>query len=727
MFKLKHYQEKHVSELKQKIDEFLNLESNKICVFKSPTGSGKTIMMAELIKRLVDKRPDGREIAFVWITVHKLHDQSREKLEKYYEDLQTVECSNFNDLQDKQIHDKEILFFNWQSINQEKNIYIRENENEFNLDKVIENTKDEGREIILIIDESHHTASSEKSREVIRKINPKITIEVSATPKISDTDYVQSVDLEEVKEEEMIKKSVRLNFNLRNIPDSTTDEIILKTALEKRQELKKQYENENSDVNPLVLIQLPDSRKGMLDRKDQIMQLLDSKFGINTGNGNLAIYLSDKDNKVNLDNIEKNTNEVDALIFKQAITVGWDCPRSSILVLFREWKKFEFSIQTIGRIIRMPQIKHYENDELNHAFVYTNISDIHIAEDVTKDYITIYESVRKEDLIDTVDLQSIYFKRKHEKSRLTGKFTDFFYQAAENHKLLDNITSKPQELENKILKDGEIKQLDKEQIIEGDTMIVRSTSLELQNRFDIFLRECSEGFAPVHSSERIRRSIYKFFKQKKKNLDFDDIQKIVLDPAHKDKFIRVIDHAKEIFRSEVVEKIKREREDIPKWNIPQRIEYAKIYTEKDYKKCIMTPTYIKTDIKNETRFMDFLEEKNNVKWWFKNEVSDKKYFAIEYDDSETGQPRPFYVDFVIRMMDGRIGLFDTKGGFTATIAKPKAEALARYIKHNKSKKIFGGIVVFDKGIWLYNDNLEYEYNEDDLSKWKNLDLKLSEM
>ncbi len=176
-------------------------------------------MMAELIKRLVDNRTDGKEIAFIWITVHRLHDQSKEKLEKYYEDLQTVGCSSFEDLQDKQIHDKEILFFNWQSINQEKNIYIRENENEFNLSKVIENTKNEGREIILIIDESHHTASSEKSQEVIQTINPKVTIEVSATPKISNTDYVQSVDLQEVKEEEMVKKSIKLNSKFRCYED----------------------------------------------------------------------------------------------------------------------------------------------------------------------------------------------------------------------------------------------------------------------------------------------------------------------------------------------------------------------------------------------------------------------------------------------------------------------------------------------------------------------------
>ena len=722
MFRLRNYQEKHVSELKQKIDEFLNLESNKICVFKSPTGSGKTIMMAELIRRLVDNRQDEKELAFVWITVHKLHNQSKEKLEKYYEDLQTVGCSNFNDLQDKQIQDREILFFNWQSINQEKNIYIRENENEFNLSKVIENTKDEDREIILIIDESHHTASSEKSKEIIQKINPKVTIEVSATPKISDTNYVQGVDLQEVKEEEMIKNSVRLNYHLGMTQGSTTDELIIKIALEKRQELKKSYENEHSNVNPLVLIQLPDSRKGMLDRKDQVIKLLDSRFGINTNNGKLAIYLSDKDNKVNLENIEKNENEVEVLIFKQAITVGWDCPRSSILVLFREWKKFEFSIQTIGRIIRMPEIRHYDNDELNHAYVYTNIEEVQIAEDVTKDYITIYGSIRREDLNDDVDLKSIYLKRKHEKTRLNSKFREIFSAITNKQQFINKISLNVPQLKQRLITDVDVPELDKPQSLQGSLLIRRSDAVNLQNRFDAFAIEMAYPFARVHSHEVIERCINKFFEKNTKITDLMVMANIALFSKNKNHFTKAIYEAKKRFTVEVVEKINRETEDIPKWNIPENTEYTKVYDKKDYKKCIMSPAYIKTDIQNEIRFMDFLEEENNVKWWFKNEVNDKKYFAIKYDDPETGEPHAFYVDFVIRMNDGRIGLYDTKAGFTAKIAKPKAEALSRYIRDNKPKKVFGGIAVFENGEWLYNDNKEYEYDEKDFSDWKPIDL-----
>ena len=722
MFKLRNYQEKHINELTSKINEFLNLESNKICVFKSPTGSGKTIMMAEVIKRLANTKEFDKELAFVWIAVHKLHDQSKEKLEKYYDDVQTITCSFFEDLQDKQIQDKEILFFNWQSINQENNIYIRENEREFNLSAVIENTKNEERDIVLIIDESHHTASGDKAQEVIKKINPKITIEVSATPKISNTDYVVSIDLEEVKNEEMIKKSIMLNHKLGKIKANTTDELIIKTALEKRQQLKNYYEQENSNINPLVLIQLPDSRKGMLDRKDEIIKLLSSRFDINTDNGKLAIYLSDKTDKINLENIEKNTNDVEVLIFKQAIAVGWDCPRSSILVLFREWKTFEFSIQTIGRIIRMPEIKHYENDELNHAFVYTNISDVHIAEDVTRDYITIYDSTRNNTLYNEINLNSIYIRRRHEKTRLNKDFYNIFKHVVNKYDLLKNISLELIEQKNQIITDAEIKQLDREQNVTGNQITMISSPLELQHRFDSFAMDMSEPFAPIHSHEVIERSIINFYENNTDIVDLMDMANITLFPENKEHFIHVINQAKNEFTKEIVDKIEKEIEEIPKWNIPQNTEYTTIYKQKNYQKCIMSPSYIKTDIINEIKFMNYLDEKNNqVKWWFKNETNDKKYFAIKYVNPDNKELHAFYVDFIIQMYDGRIGLFDTKAGFTAKIAKPKADALAKYIHTNK-KNLFGGIAIFENGEWLYNDSEDYEYDEKDFSDWKSLSI-----
>jgi len=724
MYKLRNYQEKYTQELTDKVNNLLNTDYNKICVFKAPTGSGKTIMMAEFIKRLVDNREDDKEIAFIWITVHKLHEQSKEKLEQYYEDVQSIVCSGFEDLQEKQIQDKEILFFNWQSINQEDNIYIREREDQNNLSEIIKNTKETGREIILIIDESHHTAGSEKSQELIKKIDPKVTVEVSATPRISNVDVQVYVDLQEVKNEEMIKNSIMINSRLGKERASTSDELIIQTALKKRLELKQDYEKEDSDVNPLVLIQLPDSKAGELDRKDEIVSMLDSRFGITVDNGKLAIYLSEKEDKVNLENIYKNDNEVEVLIFKQAIAVGWDCPRSSILVLFREWKKFEFSIQTIGRIMRMPELRWYENSALNNAYVYTNISDIHIAEEIVKDYITIYESTRRDKIYDKIDLKSVYVKRKHEKTRLTGRFTDFFNDVAKDKDLLNKINLESPKIQNTILADAKIDRLDKDQVVVGKNILLRNASpVDIQKRFELFVKECSEGFATVHSSARIIRALYSFFEKNTTKTDMTEMQQIVLNADNKDYFVGTINLAKDKFKEEVVEKVEREIEELV-WNIPENTEYTKIYAKKDYEKCVMEPVYIKKIVSPEIDFMDFLDDKTNkVKWWFKNGESDKKYFALKYIDPDDNQPHGFYVDFIVKMKDGRIGLFDTKSGITAKVAKPKAEALAKYVKNDKKKNLFGGIAVFKNNAWHYNDSQNYETIDKDPTSWKQLILR----
>ena len=49
--------------------------------------------------------------------------------------------------------------------------------------------------------------------------------------------------------------------------------------------------------------------------------------------------------------------------------------------------------------MRMPQpdIGHYKNDILNYGHIYTNLEDIEIQEDIAKDYITVYKSIREKD------------------------------------------------------------------------------------------------------------------------------------------------------------------------------------------------------------------------------------------------------------------------------------------------------------------------------------------
>ena len=729
MIDLKDYQETAIEKLRTETNELLELSEGKVCVFKAPTGSGKTLMTAEFLKRLVTHRNDKKKLSFIWISVNKLHDQSKESLEKYYEDTRILKCSNFEDLQDKIIEENEILFFNWQSINKKGNIYIRENEQDNNLSNIITNTKDEGREIILIIDESHHTATAEKSKEVIDSINPKVTIEVSATPKIKNISRIVEVDFEKVQIEGMIKKEITINSEIDKIKvnGKSTDDIVIDSALKKRKDLAKAYAKEGSDINPLILIQIPDSRAGVLDRKEDIIDKL-KKRGITTENRKLAIYLSDKDNKINLENISKQNNEVEVLIFKQAIAIGWDCPRAQILILFRDWKSVEFSIQTIGRIMRMPEFYHYTEDELNKGFVFTNLTDVKIVGDIAKDYITINEAKRKK-TYEKIKLNSIHLKRQRERTRLSGEFSDIFIKVALKNKLKNKLIKNPSELLNTLIIDGKIINLDKIQLVKSKNHLeIKKTAKEIQYIFDLFLRSVCTPYAPVRSSQIIKVALYRFFSKELKIGDYTEVQKIILGEENNQAVIDSLNNAKEVYDEGVVKKVKEER-DIEKyvWEVPESVMYNGKAKEVNYKKSIMRPHFTKKESKPEQGFIGFLEKSDNdVVWWHKNGESERKYFAVKYKDNKKIL-RGFYVDFIVLTKDGKVGLFDTKAGRTAEDSKQKAEALAKYIKEQNekhNKKLWGGIVVPKNDSFRYNEKEKYQFNEANLGEdWDFLSFK----
>ena len=48
---LKQYQDEKVEELKNKVNELLELDGSKLCIFEAPTGSGKTENFSSPIKR----------------------------------------------------------------------------------------------------------------------------------------------------------------------------------------------------------------------------------------------------------------------------------------------------------------------------------------------------------------------------------------------------------------------------------------------------------------------------------------------------------------------------------------------------------------------------------------------------------------------------------------------------------------------------------------------------
>ena len=125
--------------------------------------------------------------------------------------------------------------------------------------------------------------------------------------------------------------------------------------------------------------------------------------------------------------------------------------------------------------------------------------------------------------------------------------------------------------------------------------------------------------------------------------------------------------------------------------------------------------------KNELDFIKYIDNKNkHTDWWFKNGSKGKEYFAIKYFDYTDNKESLFYPDWIIRFKNGKIGIFDTKKGQTATEreTKDKAKYLALKIK-NLGKKFIGGIVVFENGIWYYNGSENYFYKKGKINEDKN--------
>ncbi len=738
---LKSYQENAINELLTKAKRLLGYSGSKKLVFKSPTGSGKTIMMAEFLKRLVDDREVKQSLGFIWTAPRQLHIQSREKLENYFETSRALKCSYFEDLDDRKISENEILFFNWESINKADNIYIRDNEQDFNLSKVLERTKEEGREIILIIDEAHHHATSEISQGLIRMIGPKLTIEVTATPVIRHPDDMVSVALEDVKREGMIKKAVILNDEFENLIrqgkiqtqklSGGSEELVIDVAIKKREELVKEFQKEGVNVNPLVLIQLPDRRTSLEDSiRERVEGILKNKYKISTENNRLAIWLSGE--HINKENVEKNDSEVEVLIFKQAIALGWDCPRAQILVLFREWHSPVFSIQTVGRIMRMPEPDkgHYKSEALNYGYVYTNLDNIEIREDIARDYITIYTSKRRSDY-KPINLLSCYPKRHREKTRLSPLFTEIFLKEARKYGLKKEVDTKARKIDLKIIADYKAENVDD---LAGTRIVgdkeIEASAFDMQKLFDFFVRDNLPPFYPEDRSVgRVKESIYKFFYE---NFGFkwgeseDEIIQIVLAEKNYRHFVNVLDKAKEKYKEEV-EKRESEMVDVPDWNIPETLSFNEDYEKIEVKKSIMEPFYLRKEYsgkKDERAFIDFLEKSENVEWWFKNGDRDATFFAVRYNN---GEEKPFYVDFIVKLKDGRIGLFDTKAGLTTQVARSKIDGLYKYIQseNKKGKNLFGGIVANTdsrnyRGRWVYFDKTSRDFIDNSFENWGDL-------
>ena len=631
----------------------------------------------------------------------------------------------------KEINQNEIVFASWQKIKLKdsatgewKAVVMKDKET-INFIEVLENTREVGRKIILIIDESHAGAKTEKSLELIDDIiKPELTIEMSATPIINKSDARIEVNSSDVIDAGIIKKEVIINKDIDLIPNDEYDsqQLIMMAAYTKREELVKKYIKIGSKVNPLVLIQLPNSNAGE-DIRIGVENFLREK-GITEENGKLAIWLSDEKVNDESDKLLALDGQVEYLIFKQAIDTGWDCPRAQILVRFRETSSLIFEIQTVGRILRMPEAHHYDDHDLNIGYVYTNIKNIEVKKETYNPNIIKTLIAKRKDIYMSLKLRS-YYKQRVDFGDVTSSYTNFFCKSFADYfmipadEVIQDYYNNMEKLKqfgikedfdkmDTIIKDGII---DSETIdnilndsISGDIINVEMSGVDLQYAFEQIIKNNLNGLAPRRSISTVKSAIF-YAMKKYLNLNIARggiiyIQNLVV--KNENKFAQIIDESikkyKEYHEEEVASKVQ------DKWNEEWEIEPTKNYnpqtfTEMSSKLSLYQPLYVAVDSNGkvnqlEKEFIKYLDEHGDVIEWFWENGAEhmEKNFGIKVDNKKTFQP-----DFIIKFKDGRIGIFDTKGGMFKTDDKLKSNALQRYIveERYKGKNLIGGLVIKD--------------------------------
>jgi len=768
---LREYQEKAVDQLTVTVKELLIQEGmKKVCVFQAPTGSGKTVIAAKFIEELINELPN-EDICFVWVTIGKgnLHLQSKYRLEKIFDGAPRV-CLVEEDFTGgrERIDKNEVVIVNWEKLRSKdnttgdwKNILMKEGE-KINFRDVISRTRQE-RKVILIIDESHIGATAERTNELRNEINADIILEISATPRIKPDvrDLARKkagfiiVEPKDVIEAGIIKKDIIINEKNSEIDknENEAQEVALESAYEKRLELKKLFELENSNINPLVLIQIPTAESG-IDKIEAVRAFL-SKKGITETNKKLAIWLAEQKSET-LEWIAEPDNQIEYLIFKQAIDTGWDCPRAHILVKFREIHSEIFEIQTVGRILRMPELKHYANEPLNIGYIYTNIQSIHVKrEEYNPNIIKHLKSLRKNCYKD-IKLLS-YYRSRVDYGDITSSFYSVFEKVAclefkisnpvffnENKKLLKKrgIDIDFKKFEQEIIRDAKIQSQSFDETIgkiDSENKIKPVVAgNDLQSLFEKFIKENLDSFRNVKRSiPKVKTAIYAWFQKYLGSRAWDEetmmIQKIIIHQSSQSLFQRILFKAiqeyKNVREKEIQQRV-NENEKFYDFDIAKESFYNQHIDEKiKNKKYIYEPCYLNFDrSKPEREFENFLEEnEKNIFWWWKNGDNKKDYLGIKYEYPKD-HSHTFYPDYLVQFSNGSIGIFEVKDKRDqegSTITKAKAEAFQSYFKNQNNKNLFGGIVIQVNKEFLINKKVFYNWEKtlhNDWSDWETLKL-----
>lgn len=760
---LKQFQQDAIDKI---LEQFENPDGTQKMLVKAPTGSGKTITLIGLIERMEADYP-GRYV-YCWLTPGKgeLEEQSEEKMKRFSPSLNT---GNLNDVLTSGFNADITYFINWESITKKGNRAIKDSERK-SLYTQIATAHTNGIEFVVLIDEEHQNNTA-KARDVIDAMNPVREIRVSATPDLRRgiDSYVITEDV--VISEQLITKALYINKDLEtNFLRDEYDELnlLLDKADETRKSIVSAYQKRGESINPLVLVQFPSLSDDLIIRVEKILE----DKGYTYDNNLVASWFSaeskadkamnsKKLGKINIgdindsDSVTHNDAKPCFLLFKQALSTGWDCPRAKVLVKLRDNMNETFEIQTLGRLRRMPKAVHYGDDILDCAYLYT--LDEKYKEAVIHDG-TGYEVKRVflKPEAKPIKIYKEYIDNNHNHIDMKQARKLLYTYFMDTFNLISLVKNPNGENYNKHI-------LDSNGFVFGTKLIRKFLNGRFRTLADV-INATSDNDVKFEVNTHVhglllRHEIGRF--SKVLGLDYDNTQRLIrtlfmsgrisrTSLAYKiislelREYYAFIINNKELIYDALVdfEKKSKSLSQRPQQNqifVDVKEETSSILSEEVYP--IIPETHSINFAKNvyndydssmldfrstpEKLFEKYCETLKSIKFIYKNGDKGVNYISMVYQMA-LGRARSFYPDYLVQMSDGTIWIIETKGGETKSgqdknidiEAKHKFDALVAYAKKYNLRYGF----VRDKNTDLYiNTTDNWAEDLSDTSVWKRIE------
>lgn len=709
------FQEKVVIKL---LDIVTDSRSKQTITVKSPTGSGKTIILIDFVEEYLTKI--NSRTAFIWLCPGKgdLEEQSRQKMRKFAPHRHTQNL--FDSLQNG-FEAGSTTFINWELVTKKGNTSIRDSERKNLFDRIADAHR-VGIEFIVIIDEEHSNNTA-KAKMIIDAFSAKNIIRVSATAIENKRYEYFEIDEVDVIGEGLITKALYVNEGLTDGMEVADDyDCLLDLADIKRKDIAARYKELGKTIRPLVLIQFPNGQPETIRAVEKKLE----SMGYTYDNGMVSIWMSE-DKRDLPDNLTENDATPVFLLMKQAISTGWDCPRAKILVKLREGMSESFEIQTIGRIRRMPEAKHYEDDLLDFCYVYT------------------FDEKYKTGLLSSIDkayeTRRLFLKDKCKTFTIEKQVRDLDFDGLGEREVLIKI----HEALVKKYNLGSDKKMNK--MLLSDAGYVFGTDIHGQALQGEFVRTSAladshsyitthkrvdthkHGIQLMHSIDAIKSSIgmaqnkvktilERLFRKggnpskKLIALETPEFYAFVINNQHK---------LKEEFRAVTAQMavqltmtlqpkkspFRIPEQDFFKYDpgVKNEVEYlSNAYHE--YTSGFATSVVRSTC---EMLFEQHCEGRDDIEWVYKNGDTGQQYFSIVYVDGIQKQWL-FYADYIVMKKDGTIWIIETKGGETKGKNKnidDQIENKFNAFKAYASGKELRWGFVRDKDNQLYINNTEF--------------------